>query len=337
MSLIIDTIYMNRLSPRLEGCKRKSEFLWIFRCPICGDSHSDKTKKRGYVYRKKNDLHFFCHNCGDGYFFNKFLKRADPPLYGEYLVDTFKDKGTYHEKKEPVSVPKSNISFPTRINLPKISELLENHFAKQFLIDRKIPKEWFPRLYFSSDFGSFVKEMVPDYETKSYNIINEFRIIIPIYDEQKNLVAFQGRALMKSKAKYITIKIDAESVKIFGMDTVDYSKRVYVAEGPFDSMFLQNSVATSDAAIYKVASLFPTATYISDNEPDNRDIKRVMRRIIDLSLELFIWPSMLKPFKDINEAIKAGYTSSQLMNIIDNNTFRGLNATLEMQNWEKGK
>ena len=52
-------------------------------------------------------------------------------------------------------------------------------------------------------------------------------------------------------------------------DDVDSSKRVYVTEGPFDSMFVFNSVAMagSDANVP-----FDNAVMIYDNEPRSKEI-----------------------------------------------------------------
>ena len=45
---------------------------------------------------------------------------------------------------------------------------------------------------------------------------DEPRIIIPMYDETKNLIGFQGRALDQSPNKYITIMIQEDVPKIYG-------------------------------------------------------------------------------------------------------------------------
>ena len=42
-----------------------------------------------------------------------------------------------------------------------------------------------------------------------------------------------------TKLRYITIKIDEDAPKIFGLDTLDMTKPFYVVEGPIDSMFRQ--------------------------------------------------------------------------------------------------
>ena len=66
MDAYIDIKYLSLISPQLQQFKKKSDFLWNFRCPYCGDSQKSRTKARGFVYRKKNDLFYKCHNCGVG-------------------------------------------------------------------------------------------------------------------------------------------------------------------------------------------------------------------------------------------------------------------------------
>lgn len=64
MSLIVDKKYINLVSPMLESFKWKTETLANCRCPICGDSKTNRTKARGYFYSKNNDMFYRCHNCG---------------------------------------------------------------------------------------------------------------------------------------------------------------------------------------------------------------------------------------------------------------------------------
>ena len=52
----IDTKFLNLLSTRLPKFKRKSDKLYNFRCPHCGDSKKSSNKARGFVYEKKNEM-----------------------------------------------------------------------------------------------------------------------------------------------------------------------------------------------------------------------------------------------------------------------------------------
>ena len=78
MSILTDTTYLLQLSPRLDRFKKVRDYLWNFRCPHCGDSQKHKNKARGYVYRKKTDLFYKCHNCGMGQSVGNLIKDIDP-------------------------------------------------------------------------------------------------------------------------------------------------------------------------------------------------------------------------------------------------------------------
>ena len=63
MSYYIDKKFINLASGSLQQFKWKKEDLANCRCPICGDSTKNKTKARGYFYKKGNDFFYKCHNC----------------------------------------------------------------------------------------------------------------------------------------------------------------------------------------------------------------------------------------------------------------------------------
>ena len=87
MSVYVDKKYISLLSPKLPQFKQRGEFLWNFRCPVCGDSHKDKLKARGYIYKRKDRFGFMCHNCGSSMSLSKFIKYVDPHLYNEYQLE----------------------------------------------------------------------------------------------------------------------------------------------------------------------------------------------------------------------------------------------------------
>ncbi len=334
MSLSIDRKFVSLVSTKLERFKQKSEFLWNFRCPICGDSHKNKMKTRGYFYRRKSDLFFQCHNCGTSLAMGNFLKAVDPSLYREYQLERYKNESTGNVAKPDFSMAKIKPIFnKSQINLPSIASLPEDHAAKQYLVKRKIPRNKLNDIYYANDFKAFVLELLPDYEKTLYN---EQRIIFPFYDVDDELLGFQGRAIGDSKVKYITIKLDEENIKVFGANKVDPDKRIYVVEGPIDSMFLQNSVATMDASLYNITLLLGNHDYvfIHDNEPRNAAIVKQMAKTISHGKNIFIWPQDVV-VKDINDWIMTGTTSSEIQSIIDRNTFCDLRAKLEFERWKK--
>lgn len=333
MSLYIDKRFVSLVSPKLERFKQKSEYLWTFRCPICGDSKTNKTKTRGYFYRRKGDLCFICHNCGSGMSFGNFLKTTDKSLYRQYQLERFKDESSGNVAAPDFTLAKSKPVFKQSINLPTIQSLPEEHVAKVFLQNRKIPKDTMSHIYYASDFKAFVHEMLPDYEKSIYT---EPRIVIPFFDENKKLLGFQGRAINQSKVKYITIKLDEDNKKVFGLDKVDFTKKIYVVEGPIDSLFLQNSIAMMDASLYNAVPIVGNHDYvfIYDNEPRNKDIVSRIKKTIDMGHKICIWPKNVVD-KDINDMILSGMSASEIQCIIDKNTHQDLRAKLEFELWKK--
>lgn len=337
MSLYIDSKYVSLISPKLERFARKSEYLWNFRCPICGDSTKNKLKTRGYIFRRKSDLFFMCHNCNTSISFGNFLKSIDKPLYKEYQLERFKNESSGNVAKPDFSMYKTKPDFTSKkitIDLPKISDLEDNHSAKVYLKKRKIPSDRLSSLYYANDFAQFVKSIIPDYDK---NLKSEDpRIVIPFYDEDNILLGFQGRALLSSSIKYITIKLNDDYHKLFGLDKLDKTKTVYVVEGPVDSMFIQNSVATMDASLYTIIQTLGNLDYvfIYDNEPRNKDVCRNIEKTIALGKKVVIWPKNIQS-KDINDMILSNVTSSEIQRIIDSNTFSEHRAQLEFQMWKK--
>ena len=93
MSLFLDRKYVPLLAPQFERFKQKNDFVWNFKCPICGDSQKNKVKTRGYIYRRKDALYFHCHNCKSSEPFWKLLKMFNATLYREYTMEKFAAQG----------------------------------------------------------------------------------------------------------------------------------------------------------------------------------------------------------------------------------------------------
>ena len=340
MPSYIDTKYVNLLSSRLQLFKRKSDKLFNFRCPFCGDSQKSKTKARGYLYQKRTDLFYRCHNCGQSNTFSNFLKMLDGELYKDYSLERYKEgiTGVGSNTPEPKVIKHEKTKFHSKIDLPRINDLDDQHFAKKYMINRAIPPQFLNYLYYTEDFKKFTYEM-----TKRHYDLNEKeqRIIIPFFDKNKQLIAFQGRAFTNTLLRYITIKINEDSPKIFGLDRLDLEKQFYVVEGPFDSMFLPNCIAMagSDANLRSQKEISDAldnhiGTMILDNEPRNLEIISRMEKAIDNGWNICIWPESMKQ-KDLNDMILSGIQEMKLIEIININTYNGLFAKTKLASWRK--
>ena len=318
----VDSKFINLISSKLQKFKRVKSDLYNFRCPICGDSKKNKSKTRGYLYSMKADVNFRCHNCGASMTFSSFLKQQDPILHKQYVFERFKEGTTgratvVEEPKFDFEAPK----FKKKINLPKASE---NPSADGYLTARKLDSTQF---YYAEQFKKFVNTLKPTFDDTRYD---EERIIIPLYYE-KNLIGLQGRSLGPSKVKYITVMINDDAPKIYGLDNIRTDAPVYVTEGPFDSTFIRNSVAMcgADADVSRWGISNPV--WIYDNEPRSSEIVRRIGNTIDSGDSLVIWPNGIGD-KDINDMVMSGL---DVQSVIESNTYSGLEAKLKFNTWKK--
>ena len=332
MSSYIDLKFINDLSGRLEQFKKKTDYLYNFRCPHCGDSKKSKSKARAYFYRKKNDMFFKCHNCGLGQNLANFIKFIDPNLYSQYVLERYKNSAP--------ATPTPKFDFkPTKFkdqtildDLKSISDLPEDHPARLYCSKRKIPEKYFNILYFADKFGALVNKVKPN----TYNNKSEHpRLIIPFYDPTGKFFAFQGRAFGNELPKYLTIKLDESKQKIYGLERVNFQEHIYIVEGPVDSLFIKNCVAAAGADL-NLKNKIPSEqiTYIFDNEPRNGEIVKRMYDVIEKDFNIVIWPDHMQ-LKDVNDMILSGLTISEIKDIISKNTFSKLEALTKLNYWKK--
>jgi predicted RNA-binding Zn-ribbon protein involved in translation (DUF1610 family) len=318
----VDVKYINLISSRFQKFKKVKNNLYNFRCPLCGDSQKNKNKARGYLYQVKNNTNFKCHNCGANISFNNFLKQLDTTIHKQYTFEKFKEGNTgrnftAEEPKFHFESPK----FKPKLDLPKASE---NPNAKSYLENRKLNPDKF---YYSDKFKEWTNSLQPIFDSTEKD---EPRIIIPLF-YQHILVGFQGRALGPNKIKYITIMLDDDAPKIYGLDEVQKDQTVYITEGPFDSTFISNAIALcgADGDVDKWG--IGRCVWIYDNEPRNAEIHRRIEHCISNGEKVVIWPSSIKE-KDINEMILSGL---DIQSVIESNTYSGLEAKLKFTTWKK--
>jgi len=315
--LFIDAKYAQILGSRLRNFKQKKDYLWNYSCPVCGDSSKNKLKARGYIYRAKTDLFVKCHNCGYGTNIGNLIKYVDPILYDEYVLERYKAGATKHNAHKDVSeiIPKETsielLEDDILSSLKRLDKLDESHPAVQYVIKRKIPKNKWNLLYFAPKFKAYTNTVTPKFVEP---IVDEHpRMIIPYFTNAGKCFAYQARAYGDEDPKYYTIKVDETQEKIYGLERINYGERIFVVEGPIDSLFLPNAVAVSGASF---------------------DIKQ-LEKYIDLGYSVCMFPDFIMQ-KDINEMIlHGGMTADEITNLINTNTYTGMEAKLKFSTWRK--
>jgi len=319
---LIDSKFIGLISPRLEKFKQVKPNLYNFRCPICGDSKKNKSKTRGYLYAVKANTNFKCHNCGASMSLNNFLKHVDPAVHKQYVMEKFKEghTGRSFVTEEPefkFEAPK----FKKKLKLPKASE---NPKSSGYLTARKLNPDNF---YYAEHFKKFVNSLKPTFDDTKHD---EERIIIPLYYE-KNLIGLQGRSINPNPVKYITVMLDDDAPKIYGLDTIRRDAPVYITEGPFDSTFIRNAIAMCGADLDISRWGISNPVWIYDNEPRNREITNRISKTIDSGQSVVIWPESIDD-KDINDMVMNGL---DVQSVIESNTYSGLEAKLKFTTWKK--
>lgn len=336
---VVELQYATMLSNRLERFKIKSTnpYKINFRCPICGDSQVSRTKARGWLLEdpKSQSFRYYCHNCGHSKNFRGFLKEVDQLAYNDFITAKYIDKAvsanTTAEQIDTVKFvpPKFDKSDPLK-KIKKISQLAHDHPVKKYIEDRAIPSNQHFRLYYAPKFMTWVNTIIPNKFEKTDK--DEPRLVLPFIDKEGRLFGFAGRGFNPNGLRYISIMID-ERPKIFGLDRVDFNKKYFVVEGPIDSLFLNNAVAMAGADGNSDSLINPeNAVFVFDNEPRNADVQKMMDKVIRKKLQICIWPSWIHQ-KDINDMILAGITNVE--QIITENTFKGLEASLKLAAWRK--
>jgi hypothetical protein len=269
------------------------------------------------------------------------IKTLDESLYYEFVKEKMSE--TKQEKSElevfikKMEKPKFIKDTPLG-ELKKVSQLAYDHPVKKYIDNRKIPPSVHYKLFYAPKFKQWVNSMIPD--KLNEKAPEEPRLVIPFLDKDKNLFGFQGRSFNPhaGNLRYITIMLDDSKPRIFGLDTIDESKTIYVTEGPIDSTFLPNAIATAGGDILTEIQLTSLSkeriVIVYDNEPRNIETVKKIAKCIEAGYKVCIWDSAIQE-KDINDMVLAGRTPEQVKNIIDENTKEGIEAKLFLTVWRR--
>ena len=334
----IDHKYIRLLSSQLANFKQKTEGLYNFRCPICGDSEKNKFKARGYVYARKGALFFKCHNCGDGRSLGNLIKHIDPAMYSQYVMERYasgaQGKTPHKEPDFKFEAPQFKKRQLEDVGAVQVKNLQSDHPANQFIEARKLPLASARELYYIDD-----EEKLEGISDKYKDRIagHSPRILIPFYDRKGNLTGLTGRALDDKGLRYLALKFNAEDEPlIFGLEKWNGRIHTIVVEGAFDAHFINNAIAVGGSDFNRIVGLVEkdNATIVFDNEPRNKEIVKRMEKIIKDGWTICIWPEKILE-KDVNDMVIAGRKPEEIEEVINRNKFYGLQAQFKLNGWKK--
>lgn len=336
----VDVKYVGILSSRLEKFKKRTNTLYNFRCPLCGDSEKNQYKARGYLYPSKDGSSFVykCHNCGDTRSLGNLIKYVDSVLYKKYLLEGFgkKDKRFKTKNESRKIKPKITSSFLEKLGAERVDRIPKNHAVHVFIADREIPDSVLDRLYYIHD-DKLLERVDPVYKDRIVG--NNPRLILPFFSREGALIGIAARAIHSSVSlRYLAFRLDKNAPMIFGMDHIKRNSRdpVYVVEGPIDSLFLPNAIAVGGADFKKLGTEIrkDRCVIVFDNEPRNKEIIDRMKFLIEDGYKLCVWPQSIKE-KDINDMVLSGSSVIKIQEVINKNTHSGLKAMAAFNAWKR--
>jgi len=255
-----------------------------FRCNVCGDSQKNKSKRRGYILKKKQPYMYFCHNCFAKMTVLSWMKEFFPAYYKDYYREILRSNGDKKQKALPkISNPKIKKRSPekdhTKFFIP-IKKGITPLFAKamRVCIDRKIPEEVWEKWFVST--GGMYHD----------------RLIIPFFDKEDKIYYYQGRALKDGLTpKYLSRA--GEHISIYNYYSVDKNKPVVVLEGPIDSIFVENSIAVTGVKIDDVRLKdFPHKRFLIDYDAETKDTKKKTIELLTRGEYVFNWKKFMKEY-----------------------------------------
>ena len=340
--LHIDKKYIAHISSRLSGFKWLKSNLAVCRCPVCGDSRTDKTKKRFYFYpsEDKQSYSIKCWNCDHCSKFSTFLKQYYPEEYSEYSLECFEAKG--------VTTPTVTVTTPKpvhqltklKLDIPRICDLPTTHPGVQYVMGRMIPRDKWQYIHYTENFAEFAKKLDPSKE----NLVPDCRLVLPCYTEDGQLIGVNSRALDKStkeKYKYLAVRADhtRSGRMYFGLERLKKDKTVFCLEGHIDQLFLNNAIACGNLGFIDPNELpIPQNQIIIafDLEPRSPEMIKTLKKMLTAGYRVALLPhEFLEVGKDINDWIKAGITSDEIEFALEKYSYVGLAGLLELQRWSK--
>ena len=347
----VDIKYIRLASVYLQGFKDVGRDTYIFRCPICGDSKKSSSKKRGYLYSTNDGAFFKCYNGCDSMSLYSFLARLSIDLARQYMSETFGasakpksddfDGEVFKTGRKMVQV----VDEPEKAKRPKRKSILDSmlmvqdlgagHRVREYVESRKIPAD--VELYFAPNLNEVMK-LIDAYKERLFSTDYQ-ALMFPMRGIDGTLNYLQGRILFSNdKRRYATLELEEGGPKFWGLDRADFTKPVYLFEGPIDAMMVDNGVAWAGGNLRagaKYLEAFCQAglilVYDRDFVENDQIFVDLFKSVRQDGRSVVIYDKEFTKFKDVNDAaVKGGWSRQKIQQYLESNTFTGLKAELKL-------
>jgi len=192
-----------------------------FNCPVCDDGRNKHNLEVNYI-----DNVYKCWACGDsenthgalGRIFDKYGNKKQKKLYNVLKPETVVKR---ERKKKTLKLPESFTLFKDSSPVYPVRRQAMNYLKSRGITDEMIEK-----------FGIGFCDKGD----------HAGRIVIPSYDKKGELNYYIARSWNPtSKAKYKNPEAEKDKI-IFWENLIDWNKDIYLVEGAFDGLFLDNPI-----------------------------------------------------------------------------------------------
>jgi DNA primase len=192
-----------------------------FNCPVCDDGRNKHNLEVNYI----NNV-YKCWSCGDSEgthgsltkIFDKFGNKKQKKLYQVLKPETVVKK---ERQKKSLKLPEGFTLFKESSKIYPVRRAAINYLYNRGITDQMIEKY---QIGFC-DKGDHVG-----------------RIVIPSYNKKGELNYYIARSWdPMSRAKYKNPKEEKDKI-IFWENLIDWNKDIFLVEGAFDGLFLENSI-----------------------------------------------------------------------------------------------
>ena len=281
-----------------------------------------------------------------------FIEIVNPSLYHEYRVDMFRENNPGHVSKQ-VDVDKNLFKTSTVLDVPMAHEVLRDserldsldpsHDAVRYIREkRRLGDNVLNRLWFVEDIRLIAHRIERYRDIDIRSVVRA--VVIPFMDETGTKISYvQCRSIdpdVSESLRYITLEVDESAPKIFGLDHVDWSKHVWITEGPFDALIVPNTISVAGI------SLLSENKYISDRAKagftfvfdrdyqSNYQVYSQLKKAVDDGQSVLLYNNAFPGKKDLNDAIVAGWSVNQLEQYMTSRRRSGLTAKLDLSTFK---
>jgi len=323
-----------------------------FHCPLCYAGGKSERNTMVIIDSSRADcIILYCHrgSCpshelsktGGGIKLETYLRHYRPEIYDDYRAALRAEARGDVPDLPPAPLPRvaprahESAAAPEtlrafiRSELPSAFSLPEDHAARQYVEERKLPRHHSDLVLWDEAFDHTASLM--DGQGRR----PDARLVIHYVDSTgQKLTAILGRSITPGAGpKYMAAKCDPDAPLIFGLERVQPSGNVLVLEGPLDSLFLNAAIAVTGTNLTTAVNVLPKERLILvyDNQVKVGD--RMIRAAQDGFRVAVWWLQGGAGRKDINDLVLAGHAPEKLLALLTEHTFTGTEAVRRIRRW----